>query len=152
MESPSAFVLGLGKGTGALITGVASGVLTSAATIVGKSFYMPSHSKALYLYCLFNPTLLCHMPYAIYLYCLSFIPILLINIPPICHIHIHIHIHTYAHTHIPLSATYTYTYTYTHTHTHTHTHTIVGTATSGVSSVASGVAGLGGDDKFLRRR
>ncbi|KAJ1434359.1 hypothetical protein B484DRAFT_290199 [Ochromonadaceae sp. CCMP2298] len=37
MESPSAFVLGLGKGTGSLISGVASGVLTSAATIVGTA-------------------------------------------------------------------------------------------------------------------
>lgn len=37
MESPQAFIFGLGKGTGALITGVASGVLGSAANLVGTA-------------------------------------------------------------------------------------------------------------------
>ena len=37
MESPQAFVLGIGKGTGALIHGVASGVLGSAANLVGTA-------------------------------------------------------------------------------------------------------------------
>jgi hypothetical protein len=33
MQSPQDFVLGVGKGTGSLLSGVASGVLSSTATI-----------------------------------------------------------------------------------------------------------------------
>ena len=37
MESPQAFIKGLGKGTGSLLHGVASGVLGSAASVVGTA-------------------------------------------------------------------------------------------------------------------
>jgi len=37
MESPQAFIFGIGKGTGALLSGVASGVLGSAASLVGTA-------------------------------------------------------------------------------------------------------------------
>ena len=37
MESPQAFILGLGKGTGSLIGGVATGVIGSAANLVGTA-------------------------------------------------------------------------------------------------------------------
>jgi hypothetical protein len=37
MQSPTGFVRGIGIGTGSLVSGVASGVITSAATIVGSA-------------------------------------------------------------------------------------------------------------------